>query len=110
MQRRPVQAYCLPLRERARRFQYDLFMKKRQMRQCGVAASRPCFTQKDVILFDISYMLGSGDLRANLHKILKAKISLVDNFSCITTVSLVHYVLQSFQMFSGWLSPILSLV
>ena len=47
----------------ARQFQTDLFVKKWQLRQCGVIASRPCSTQQDFILFHILNALGSSALR-----------------------------------------------
>ena len=47
----------------SRQFQADLFLKKWQLRQCGLIASRPCSTQQDFILFHILYVLGSGAMR-----------------------------------------------
>ena len=47
----------------SRQFQADLFIKKWQVRQCSVIASRSCSTRQDFILFHILNALGSSALR-----------------------------------------------
>jgi hypothetical protein len=59
----------------SRRFQNDLFIKKWQLRQCGVLASCPCSTQQDFILFHILRVLGTSELREKLSSNLQVNES-----------------------------------